>query len=207
MLAIITMNTTLNCIVPIDVEPVGGARVVRCGTDVHVGCTIMYCCHELNGGSYAIYDSNGTCIREHIFGGDDDILGGGFTVDASMSYVKFSGNVEISKTATVTVTQIINQASDLVELQRLLSAYCVDTQYMQDIINLYLDNKATLGLNVYPVGAIYLSSIDVDPFKLFGGAWQRLFNVFDASIYAYVRVEESITPIADMAVADKAICA
>lgn len=147
VVAIITLNTVLNCIVPITVAPSDSAiRAIRvvCGKDAHVGCTVMYKYNASDGCRYTIYDTNGKCICDYQVTATNNkaTAGGGFIIDASMSYIEFSVNAALSRTVDLTVEDFLSDVGSLDALYTKLSDYSVDARCIQGVVNVYLDCKS-----------------------------------------------------------------
>ncbi len=128
---------------PISKSANNGAILVECGTDVHVGCTLMYRYSASEGCHYAAYDASDNCLCEYNFSGSSaqGMRGGGFIVDANMAYIEFSANVMLSKTVKTTVAEFISNVEDVVALCNSFDTYGIDEQYRQGIINLYLESN------------------------------------------------------------------
>lgn len=208
MVTIITLTTKFNCTVPLSVPSVDGAMRVVCGADVDIGSTIMYDYDAQRGCSYSVYDVNNTCIAECVLNAESSsACGGGFTIDDAMSYIVFRGITGLHRVVCVTVADLISGVSSIDILYDRLEYYHIDSQHTRGIVDVYLDNKSLSSLEVYPVGAIYLSSTYVDPATLFGGVWEAVIGVFPDTIYAWTRIVDGTMPIVDIAIADLAICA
>lgn len=103
----------------------------------------MYNYNALDGCHYAAYDARGNCLHDTTFEANPEpsTRGGGFVVGRDMAVIKFSTNVTLLRTVTLTVAEFIDGVSDVDDLYERLDAYCVDEQYTQGIVNLYLDAK------------------------------------------------------------------
>ena len=213
-IAIITLDTVLDCTIPINIQPEHGTILLDCALYLHPGCALLYQYRASDGCSYAVYDSSDCCICDFNAPPVDDTSthGGGFSIAANMAYITFSANVTLFKAFSVLVSDLIADVADLAALYDRMDAYNIDTTHRQSIVNLYLDAHKCTGTGAsvvgYPhIGAIYLSSVEVDPSLLFGGVWSQLSGVFHESIFAYTCTDNGATAIADLAVVDIAICA
>ena len=58
------------------------------------------------------------------------------------------------------------------------------TQKVKELIN---DTKNETLRNIYPVGSIYLSTVDINPYKVFGfGQWDQLESTILAGQIVYI---------------------
>lgn len=137
---IITVDTALECTVPIKAVPGYNDISIICNEHIKAGCMLTYRYLITDGCWYEVYDKGNECINSASMPGvyGDGICGGGFTVDSRMSRIRFSANTSLFSTFTLTVQDLISDVSSITELCSRMNDYCIDDALHQDVINLYL---------------------------------------------------------------------
>ena len=145
----ITLETKYNCIVPIPTQPNTETTLV-CGTDIDVGCSVMYQFLLTQGCYYKLCDNSGTIIEDCTIEpvNSSGMSGGCFTVASSCASLVFCSTVSLSKSVVLTVADIISISNSLDALYNNMVKYNFNVEDMQQVINLYLELKggSTIGI-------------------------------------------------------------
>lgn len=117
------------------------------GTDLKVGEIIAYRYEASDGGYYAMCSPAGSILKQETFDAKayQGTCGGSFVVDGSCGSVVFGKTLSVRRDVVATVEEIITSVTSLADLYDALDAFNVNNEMLEDIVYMYLDNKAGSG--------------------------------------------------------------
>lgn len=109
------------------------------GTQISVGDTVTYTCGA-DGGYCIVYDADGKVLDQYIAPTTSSqcMRGGSVPVTNATARIVLGPTLSATKSASVTVGDLVDAAASLDELYATLARQCFSDTDMQQIVNLYL---------------------------------------------------------------------